>query len=314
MSNGIYRIYDGYKKNMAAPKEQNTHVTVILGKYKDSRTGRDEECNMKEFFVYAREIPAGKGFELFSTGHLVWIVGSIIFAGVFSLWYVKKERKLQNRINKIISVCLVMGGMLRDVILAVRGYFTVGFLPLHLCSMAMFIAVIYSFFNNRYWGMVYLLICLPGAFGALLFPNWGVYPFFTYMNINAFLSHCFLITFGIAQYVSGRLLPKWRDIWIPISFGAMGTLVIYNFNKHFGTNFWFLNRPSAGSPLVTISDLFGPELYLPVYFVFCIFIVMIWMGILIIVHYVNQDKGKDILAKLAENGILKDEKKNLENG
>lgn len=267
-------------------------LVILKEKYGFYKEKEEKRHNiMKAFFVYQSEIPQGAGFHLFGAGHILWIAGVMVFAVIFSLWYAKKDSELQNRIDKIISVYLLSSGVARDVVLAVKGHFTVGFLPLHLCSLALFIAMIYSFTRNRFWGIVYLLLCLPGAVGALLFPNWTAYPFFTYMNIHAFISHGLLITFGIMQFLSARLVLAWRDLWIPACFGIAGVAVIYPLNQYFDTNFWFINRPSAGSPLVMIAELVGMDFYLPAYFAFCMLIIFLWLaflkGVQWIRYYVN---------------------------
>lgn len=249
---------------------------------------------MKDFFIYETEIPQGAGFQLFGWGHFAWLAGILLFAGVFSVWYAGQNEKTKRIINRVMGTGLLLSGVIRDTFLMIRGYFGVGFFPIHLCSIALMIAFIYSFTENRFLGMVYLLLCIPGAFAALLFPDWSRYPFFTYMNINAFLSHGFLIVFGVMHYVSGKLVPGWRDIWKPALFGLAGTLLVYPFNQKYGTNFWFLNRPSKGSPLVGLADMVGMDYYLPTYLAVCMLIIFFWHTVMI------------LLAKSYKRGILKE--------
>jgi len=235
---------------------------------------------MKDFFMFETEIPEGNGFKLFGPCHLAWLFCIVIFSAGFGYWYRCKAREVQKRINRIIGTLLFIMGLYRDIVLTVTGHYNVGFLPLHLCSMALGIALLYAWTGWRFPGIIYLTLCLPGAAGALLFPNWNAYPFFNYMHIHAFLSHGLTLTFGICLLWSGYVVPEWKDFWMPLLFGGTGFIVIHWLNGILGTNFWFLNMPSDGSPLVWILQVTGERWYLAGYFLFCVIVVVIWMVII----------------------------------
>lgn len=111
--------------------------------------------------------------------------------------------------------------------------------------------------KTAFGGVIYVLLCVPGAVGALLFPNWEVYPFFNYMHIHAFFSHGLIVVFGIWLIVAEKIVPKWKDFWMPVVFGIAGFILLHWMNNILGTNFWFLNKPSHGSPLVWILNITG---------------------------------------------------------
>lgn len=251
---------------------------------------------MKDFFMFETEYPADSGFMLFGPCHLTWLFCIAVLIGVSADWYKKQKEVIQRKIDHIMGILFPVIAVYRDAVLMITGHFDRGFLPFHLCSMALWIAVIYIWTQNRFWGVIYVLLCVPGAAGALLFPNWDAYPFFNYMHIHGFFSHGLIVAFGIWLIVAGRVVPDWKDFWMPVVFGVAGFFIIHWLNGILGTNFWFLNNPSHGSPLVWILEITGEYGYRAAYFVFCMAVVAIWQGVLDFTYRL-QEKRKSIRGK-----------------
>ena len=248
------------------------------------------EYNIRNFFLFETQLPADSGFDLFGIYHFIWIFGIILFSVISGYCYQKRDRRDQLRIQKITGCILPAMEIYRDIILLVTGYFNAGFLPLHLCSIALWIAFFFSRTGNRFLGVIYILLCVPGAIGALLFPNWSVYPLFHYMNIHAFTAHGLTVVFGVWLFVSGEIVPEWKEIWIPLVFGLIGFVILYPLNDILDTNFWFLDIPAKDSPLVGIWELTGDKWYLVGYFLFCLGIVILWQGILKLVAFIFKNR------------------------
>lgn len=231
---------------------------------------------MKDFFLFETEITADSGFDLFGPCHLIWLICIAVFTGIMAKWYSEKKEPARRKIRHVTGVLFPMIALYRDMVLGLTGHFGKGFLPLHLCGMALWIAALYCWTENRFLGVIYVLLCVPGALGALLFPDWTAYPFLNYMHIHAFLSHGFIVAFGFCLIWAEELIPEWREFWMPVVFGCIGFVIIHWINVRLGTNYWFLNVPSAGSPLTWILYLTGDKWYRAGYFVFCMGIVVLW--------------------------------------
>lgn len=238
---------------------------------------------INKFFLFETELPENSGFKLFGACHLIWLFSIIIFAICSSYYYMKKNKFIQKKINYYVALFFATISIYRDLILLFTGHFSKGFLPFHLCSMALWIAVIYIWTEQRFWGIVYVLLCVPGAFGALLFPDWNHYPFFNYMHIHDFISHASIVVFGICLIQGGFILPSWKDFWMPILFGIVGCFCISFINKYLATNFWFLEIPSIGSPLISIMNITGERWYKVGFFSLCVIFVGLWQFIINIV-------------------------------
>lgn len=250
---------------------------------------------MRKFFLFETEVPAGSGFTLFGPCHLAWLFVIFIFIILGGKWYLKQSDLKQKRINRVFGIIFPVIAIYRDMVLFLTGHFDRGFLPFQLCSMAIWIAFLYIWTDSRFLGVIFVLLCVPGAAGALFFPNWEIYPFFNYMHIHAFISHGLITAFGIWQVAAGKIVPKWREFWMPMVFGIAGFVILYPINNWLGTNFWFLNVPSHGSPLIWIREITGDRWYRLGYFLFCMVVVAIWQLILSLVFY--SGSGKRIFLK-----------------
>ncbi|MDE5863089.1 MAG: YwaF family protein [Lachnospiraceae bacterium] len=237
---------------------------------------------MKDFFMFETEFPAGSGFVLFGPCHLMWLFCIAVFTGISAYLYKKQGEEERREINHVMGIVFPVISIYRDMVLMLTGHFDRGFLPFHLCSMALWIATLYAWTEWRFVGVIYVLLCVPGAVGALLFPNWDAYPFFNYMHIHGFISHGLIVAFGIWLVLSDKVVSKWKDFWMPVVFGIAGFILLRPINSILGTNFWFLNRPSHGSPTVWIFEITGEKWYALGYFLFCMVVVAVWQGILVV--------------------------------
>lgn len=231
---------------------------------------------MKNFFKYQSDYPSGSGFFLFGKTHMIWLIVILVVCVVSTKWIMKKDKQYRNKMNKILGCIMPVMGLYRDFTLLLTHHFAIGYLPFHLCSMALWIGAVYVITKNRYVGVIYVWLCVPGAIAALLFPDWTMYPFFNYMHIHAFLAHGCIVTLGMWLFFTGEICPSWKEIWMPLSFALTGSIILYPFNAYFYTNFWFLNEPSVGSPLITIYHSVGKHWYLLGYGIFCVFILILW--------------------------------------
>lgn len=242
---------------------------------------------MDDFFRYVTELPVGSGFKMFGTIHLVWLFVIFSFSIIISVFYRNlPEDAAKRKFRMIIGIIMPVVSIYRDAVLMITGHFDRFYLPLHLCGMALWIGALYCFTTWRFVGVVYVLLCVPGALSALIFPDWVDYPLWNYMHIHDFISHGLIVTWGMCLMVSGEIIPRWREIWIPVVFGLVGVLILTPVNKWLGTNYWFLSSPSAGSPLVPIMRLTGERWYIVGYILFVTVIVMIWLFVVRAIHYV----------------------------
>lgn len=243
---------------------------------------------MKTFFQFQSDYPSGSGFSLFGFGHVAWLCFIFLACLLSTKWYLQRDCDKRKKARILLGSFLPVMGIYRDVILMITGHFNKDFLPLHLCSMALWIGAAYVWSNQHCLGVVYLLLCVPGAISALLFPDWSMYPFFNYMHIHAFLSHGSIVCLGMWLFFSEEIVPYWSNFWIPMLFGFLGIVIMYPVNLYLKTNYWFIQTPSAGSPLMVISELFGSRWYLVGFILLCTTFLVLWMEILRLLRHLKK--------------------------
>lgn len=200
------------------------------------------------FFATQSELPANVGFSLFGPAHLAWIAFTVlgIALGLVLLRRKPRAQAVAARAGAILAVLLV--GVL-EVWFWWRGDFSVWSLPLHLCDLSPFLLLLFEVTGWDWTGQTLYCLCLPGSLAALLFPNWTMFPLWNVVNLQGFLLHALLIFCPLLEVQRGKLKPRFGHMWKAWVFLAVVTPLVYLFNLKFGTNYFFLNAGSPGSPL-----------------------------------------------------------------
>ena len=227
---------------------------------------------MAQIFCFSADLPPDCGFPLFGGFHLA--------ALALILTLCLKIGRISRRIpglSRILSCYMALSEIVRLLILAGMGHLTVDVLPLHLCSLAVWLCVVYAVRPIRWIGQTLYTLCLPGAIAALLFPDWTVYPPYSYFCLHAFAIHTAAVLFILLQLHSGSIQPGWRLMYQPVLFLAALVPILLCFNRMFRTNYLFLSQPSRGSPLVLLECL--PFGYRTSYLLalICLIALMLWI-------------------------------------
>ena len=186
------------------------------------------------------------------------------------------------RVFPWIMVCLEI---FKDLFLAKAGHFGVGYLPLHLCSLGVFVFLAASLSKTDKWRMIWgeiaCVLILPGSIAALLFPDWaGLYPVFNFMNLYGYLWHGMLVLYPLFMVKSGWThvcIKHGHYVWI---FMICAAIPIYIFDRIADCNYMFINWPPKGTPLEMIAGVTGESLYLVGYAVFAFIVIgLIYLGV-----------------------------------
>ncbi|HUM82336.1 MAG TPA: YwaF family protein [Lachnospiraceae bacterium] len=209
------------------------------------------------FFAYETDIPDGVGFSLFGPAHLFWLFGLLAGIAAFVCFYRRRTPKVQRRASYIVGAAVLFLQVIQAAFFMIRGVYGVYTLPLHLCSMAAYFIFLHLFFHPKWYSEILFYPLLPGAFMALLFPDWTKYPALSFMSCAGFLVHGFMILYICMKIADGSVSPAWKRIYAPVIFIFAYALPIIAFDHAENANYGFLNVPSPGSPLVFIASVFG---------------------------------------------------------
>lgn len=207
-------------------------------------------------------VPEGLGFPLLGLGHVLWLASIGVVAAIVCRRYNCSDAKGKQRIRWILSVLMFADELLKMAALSATGSYTASYLPLHLCSINMFVCLWYTIHPTAMAAEILYALCLPGACIALCVPTWQGLPFLNLMSIHSFSVHGLLVLYSLLGLTSGELKPNIRHLWMPIAFVGALTPALYWFNCRFDTNFMFLNWTENNIVLETVYNIAGPGLYI----------------------------------------------------
>ena len=218
---------------------------------------------MQYVFTPESQLPAEVGFSHFDRGHLTVLLVLALVSGAVVLWGCRLEEERRLRLERAMALTMVGMELLKDLVLAQIGAFDLGYLPLHLCSMAMFICLYWAWHPwSEGAGQLLWSLCFAGGMAALLFPDWTDMPLWHFQSIHSFLYHGMLVQFSLLAVVSGQARPSLKNAWKAGAFLAVVAVPVYAFDRVFGTNYMFLLHPVPETPLELCARLPGTWGYL----------------------------------------------------
>ena len=205
---------------------------------------------------------------MFTLNHFIWI--GICIAIIAVLLIISLKFKLDSRKAILIMVIVAIASELLKIFTHIeyeydgeelyRGYVEPGALPLHLCSIFIFVFIIMLFNKNEELQRKIVSFFVPiGLFGAtlaILLATSGVnfakpyaYQCFIYHAVMLYLAIYFIVTkqvdLGLRAYVRNLIILFSLAI---IMLWVNGALSVYD------TNFFFVNRPPADNlPLLNLK-------------------------------------------------------------
>ena len=203
-----------------------------------------------------------KGFSLFDSVHLTWLLAILLFSIMTIITYRKLSERGQKVLQLILFFALLILEISKQLYLIITDQYSYWSPPLHLCGLGMFVIGWHIFWPNRTTATILYSLTLPGAAIALLFPGWATDPIGSFLHIHSFTFHALLVVYVLMLLTENQLSLYLKDLWKAALFLAITVPVIYVYNAKFSTNFMFLNKPVANTPLQWLYDAVGTSGYL----------------------------------------------------
>jgi len=198
----------------------------------------------------------GAPFQLFGVHHLT--VLTVLMMIIISLYYLGKS--YNEKLKKCVRYFLIFLLPLQEISYHLWNY-SVGLysiqkmLPLHLCSMLVWLTPIMLLTKNYrlyelafFWG-------IGGASMAMLTPDIASYGFPHYRFFQVFVSHGSIILAACYATFVDHMRPTWKSMLRVIVLLNIFAVVVYAINILIGANYMFVvHKPETAS----IYDLFGP--------------------------------------------------------
>lgn len=220
----------------------------------------------KYLFVPEKFLPDDVGFKLYGLPHLLWLAAMTALIVLMIVAYKKMSKSKRVIFARAVAVFLLTCEVVRDIYLIACGAWFWKYLPLHPCSLTMFIIAIWAFKPNRFCGQLLYGFGIAGAFCALIFCNWTSQPLVQFQSIYSFIFHAILIGFILMTVIGGDIKPEFKGIGYCFGFllvaASVATAVNYTVPD---VNFFFTYEGSEGSPLEIFVKLFGSPWWLLAY-------------------------------------------------
>ena len=209
------------------------------------------------FFTVYRTARWDTSFPLWGRAHLLWLGAFLAALLLLLIPYRRMGERGRRRTILVLTGLLLADELAKHGFLLWLGEEDVDYLPLHLCSVGLFVCLWYALRPNRYAGELLFAVSLPGAAIALLFPGWSVLPARSFLTIHSFTFHILLCLIPLLLLSSGELKPDPRRLWFCAAFLLVTAIPVWLLDKRWGTNFYFLTYPGTGNPLVWFEARFG---------------------------------------------------------
>lgn len=207
---------------------------------------------MHFFTTYADALP-GAGFSLFDISHILWLMGGGIGISFSAIRYRASDRMARRRILRRTAAALLLSEILRLLLLFFRGLYADEYLPMHLCSLCLWVVLGYALHFSADAGEFLYAVALPCAAAALLFPGWTELPPFGFLSIHSFVYHFLLLDFVLLPLCAGEIQPDFRRLPEIFSLLCLLAVLAHTINFFCQTNFFFLEDPGSENPLAAAA-------------------------------------------------------------
>ncbi len=215
---------------------------------------------MENFWLTTESAGKRVGFVHFGTTHNLWLILFVLFTVTVCLLYRRADEKQRKLLRLTLVSLLFADELFKIVCLLISNQYIPKYLPLHLCSINIFIFAYHAFRPSKLLDNYLYTICIPAAMMALLFPTWTKLPSDSFMHIHSFTVHILLTAYPIMIVTDGKFRPNLRLVPKCLLLLIGMAVPVYFVNLLLDTNFMFLMSASKGNPLYLFEKAFGNHL------------------------------------------------------
>ena len=220
---------------------------------------------MSEFWMSYEKIAERYGPGYLGDPLFGWVPGMELAAVALVLfltarWYRRSGENVRRRIRSGVTVLLLLDEAALILIMLGTRQWDWSYLPLHLCSIHVFVCLYDTLFDRDWCKEELYALCIPGAAIALLCPGWLGTKAWSFINLHSVTLHGLLILYPVLLVVGG-FRPDPRRLPGVLAFLFGSALPIYFLNETLGTNFCFLNGPYSSPITELFTRCFGERWY-----------------------------------------------------
>ena len=220
---------------------------------------------MNEFWMSYDQIarrygPGYQGYPLFGAVHWAELAAVTVCIVLAARWYRRSPEKTRRKMLWAVTGLLLADEAALLIAMLATGQWDWSYLPLHLCSIHIFLCLLCTLTGWDGWKEELYALCTPGAAIALLCPGWLGVKAWSFINLHSVTLHGLLVLYPVLL-VAGGFHPQMRRLPAVLTFLFGSALPIYFLNKRLGTNFYFLNGPYSSPVTALFTRWFGEQWY-----------------------------------------------------
>jgi len=202
-------------------------------------------------------IPPGHGFGLFTPTHFIILGVLALLIACLTIVYKHSSDHRRHSIRLVLAIALFASDYAQQIAKGAMHVWNPTVLPLWLCSITTIVTLVDAIHPSRWTRETLYAVGIWAAACALIFADWADRPWFNIFSWQSFLVHAGLFAYPLMLLVTGELVPNWRNLWRVAIILAVAVTPAVIVNHFYGTNFWFLNSGSPGSPLDPLLQATG---------------------------------------------------------
>ncbi len=220
---------------------------------------------MEDFWKSVQTIQAERGadyraFSLFSATHWAELLGAAAVIFLCAVIYHHCKEVTRHQILRAVFVLMLADEFIKQAALLYTGQWNVAYLPLHLCSINIFVCWYDAVHDSCRSKEILYALCLPGALAAMLSPSWQKLPVWNLMHLHSYSIHVLLILYPVLL-LAGGFRPQVHHIRWALAFLCVTATPVFFLNRLLGTNFFFLNHPQGNAVTAFFARCLGDRFY-----------------------------------------------------
>ena len=215
---------------------------------------------VEHFLDTIETIGEGYGFPLFGARHLITLAVFLAFTAGSCILYGRADKAGRGKMRKLFAILLLADELFKHICLFAGGNFNWTYLPLHLCSINIFLIAVHAWRPNKTLDNYLYFICIPAAVAALLFPTWTSLPAANFMFLHSTSVHILLACYPVMLFFAGDIRPEMKALGRCVLLLVCMAVPIVAINLLLDTNFMFLMYAPSGNPLAWFAQHCGSHL------------------------------------------------------
>lgn len=210
------------------------------------------------FWVHKDHFSGASSLGQFSVPHLIWIAIVVALIAALVILYRNVIRSQQYNIRKVIALTLVGMDIFKLCTMALTGAPVAEYLPLEICSIASYMILLDALWpESKFFSPLLVLLFLPAAIMALLFPTVIGLPPINFYTIHQFIYHGLIVAYALSLYVNKEVKLSYGALWMAILKIFIIALGVYYIDIKFNKTFMFLTDPYGNPVLSLIWNITG---------------------------------------------------------